>query len=253
MMGVLTRWRLGLVLLSSTCVGTCAPTPRPSVAPDAQVIVRIVFVGDSLVHRAQAEHDFLTRVRQRLERSTAGYAFDLVDAGVNGDCIADIRGRLQSDVLDLHPSAVVLYWDSDVSDVDEAAMRAVDVQATRTAYTHALEDVLGRLVSSRAHIIVSGPTLLGERPSGLNPKDQQADAYRRINRQVAARFGVTYLDTRRRFQQGRPPTADPTDDRGFLTGDGEHLNEQGAQVAADMFARSLEAWLHASGTKPARP
>jgi lysophospholipase L1-like esterase len=250
-MGGLTRWRFGLMLLCSTCLWTCAPTPRPTLAPDGQAIVRIVFVGDSLVHRAQVQHAFLTRVRQRLERSMPGRTFDVVDAGVNGNRIADIRDRLQSDVLDRHPSAVVLYWDSDVSDVDEAAMSAAEVQATRAAYTRALDEVLGRLASSQAHVIVSGPTLLGERPHGRNPKDEQADAYRRINRRAAVRFGATYVNTRRTFQEGRPPAVDPTVDRGFLTEDGEHLNERGARVAADMFVRSLEAWLHTRGTTPA--
>ena len=80
---------------------------------------RIVFFGDSLVHRSNAEHALLERVRQGLVGHARRRRFELVDAGRNGDRIADLRKRLREDVLPLHPSAVVLYWDSDVSDVSE--------------------------------------------------------------------------------------------------------------------------------------
>jgi hypothetical protein len=33
-----------------------------------------------------------------------------VNAGINGDWIANIRARLAEDVLALRPAAVVLYW-----------------------------------------------------------------------------------------------------------------------------------------------
>ena len=243
-MEVSLLWRLGPALLCSTCLAGCVLASRPSVTPDGRAIVRIVFVGDSLIHRSQADHEFLTRIQQELERAFPEGAFDVVDAGVNGNRIADIHDRLQRDVLDLRPAAVVLYWDSDVSDVDEDDMSPAERRTTRTAYSLALEDVLARLVSSHAHVIVSGPTLLGERPHGRNPKDRQADAYRRINHQLAARFGATYIDTRHAFQSSRPGGAPVAADRGLLTEDGEHLNEQGTRVAAGAFVRALEGWLH---------
>ena len=203
----------------------------------------MVFVGDSLVHRSAEDHGLLDRVRTELVRRHPGRAFELVDRGVNGNRIADIRDRLDQDVLDLHPHAVVLYWDSDVSDVDESSMAPGEVRTLREAYESDLREVLRRLVASGAHVVVSGPTLIGERPRGRNPKDAQLDAYRAINRRVAAGTGAAYADTRRPFFARRPRGASPEIDHGLLTEDGEHLNDRGVEVALTAFVDALDRWI----------
>jgi lysophospholipase L1-like esterase len=209
-------------------------------APDA----RIVFVGDSLVHRSARDHDLLDRIREDLVRGHPSRTFEVVEAGVNGDRIADIRARLERDVLDLRPHAVILYWDSDVSDVDERTMTRDEVRRVRAAYEADLRVVIGRLVASGAHVVMSGPTLIGERPRRRNEKDGQLDAYRRINRRVASSMKIEYIDTRQAFFARRPPGAPLDVDRGLLTEDGEHLNDLGAEVAQTLFVRAIDAWLN---------
>jgi len=222
----------------------CAGRPKPAAGPAGAPVTRIVFVGDSLVHRSAADHGLLDAIRDELAAGFPARAFDLVDAGSNGDRIAEIRERLDEDVLALHPDAVVLYWDSDVSDVDEAGMPPGEVRRVRAAYEDSVREVLQRLVSSGAHVIVSGPTLIGERPHPGNAKDGQLDHYRNLNRHLATGAGVQYIDTRRAFQAARPAGSPPAADRGLLTEDGEHLNAAGAKLAASLFGRAIIAWLH---------
>jgi lysophospholipase L1-like esterase len=205
-------------------------------------------VGDSLVHKAAQDHGMLDGVSRELAKRHPGLQFEVVDAGVNGDMIADILARLDAEVIALKPAAVVLYWDSDVSDVDESRLSPAEVSSRRTAYQRTLRDVVKRLVDSGAHVIVSGPTLLGEALHGQNPKDRMLDEYRRINRAVARSFNAAYVDTRRAFLQ-RLTEHPPADrDTKVLTEDGEHLNDAGAAVAQAQFVAALDWWLRA---KPA--
>jgi lysophospholipase L1-like esterase len=208
--------------------------------------VRIVFVGDSLVHRSAGDHGMLAAIQAGLAGRHPDLSIEVIDASVNGSRIADVRDRLDEDALSLRPSAIVLYFDSDVSDVDERPMSKAERQATRAAYERTLRDVLSRSRASGARVFLSGPTVLGERPRGRNPRDAQLDAYRRINRRVARSLSVTYIDMRRAFLAGRPPGAPADADRGLLTEDGEHHNAMGAQVAGAQFLAALDAWLRST-------
>ena len=200
----------------------------------------------------------LDHVSADLSRRHPGIQFEVVDAGVNGNTIADIQARLGDDVIALKPSAVVLYWDSDVSDVDESRLPPPEAAIRRAAYQRALHDVVKRLIDTGAHVVMSGPTLIGEAPRGRNPKDRMLDDYRRINRAVARSFNLAYVDTRRAFltqlAQTTPTTqhagADPGRTR--LTEDGEHLNEAGAEVARRLFVAALDGWLRARPAPAAR-
>jgi len=213
--------------------------PHPASAAEAGSVrpERIVFFGDSLVHRSNGDHGLLDLVRRGLQVREQGRRFELVEAGHNGDRIADLKKRLRKDVLDLRPSAVVLYWDSDASDVDEAGLAPAQVAAVREAYQRDLGEVLGALEGVGAYVIMTGPTLMGEKPRGQNPKDPQLDAYASLNRSAAARFRARYLDTRRLFFESAPGAPGP------LTDDGEHLSARGVGLVAQEVLRALHHWL----------
>jgi lysophospholipase L1-like esterase len=202
-----------------------------------------VFLGDSLVHRSDGDHGLLDLVRRGLEGGERGRRFELVEAGRNGNRIADLRKRLREDVLARQPSAVVLYWDSDVSDVNEADLTPGQVAQVRAAYESDLAQVLGTLVGAGAYVIVTGPTLIGEKPHGQNPKDAQLDAYAALNRKVAAGFGARYLDSRRAFLHHEALAK-----AGPLTEDGEHLSAAGVGLLAEELLKALRHWLHREET-----
>jgi lysophospholipase L1-like esterase len=226
-----------------------ACAPRVSPAPPG--VERVVFVGDSLVNRSDRDHGLLGLVRGALERSHPGVALDLVNAGSNGDCIADIRGRLAQDVLALRPAAVVLYWDSDAADVEDAGDGPRRSRELRAAYERDLDAVLADLRAVTPHVVVAGPTLLGERPRGENPKDHVLDAYERMNRRACSAHHVTWVDTRRAAfawlgEHAKPPYRDS----GYLTEDGEHLNAAGTELVAAEIASALGRWLSGRAAGP---
>jgi len=239
-----------LALGTIAALAASAPAQPPAALADPRPIETIVFLGDSLVHRSNQDHALLAGIRQDLEARHPGRRLELVDAGVNGDQIAEIRERLDRDVLQRRPGAVVLYWDSDVSDVDESHLAPRAREAVRSAYERDLEEVLSRLAASGAHVVVSGPTLIGERPHGRNPKDAQLDAYRDLTRRVCSDVGVHYVDTRHAFERARPHGASAGIDEGLLTEDGEHLNERGTLIVRRLFVEALDGWLRREHPDP---
>jgi lysophospholipase L1-like esterase len=203
---------------------------------------RIVFVGDSLVNRSQQDHDLLGLVKQGLLRALADPALELLNEGVNGDCIADIRGRLPRDVLAYRPAAVVLYWDSDAADVEAAGELPARARQLREAYERNLDAVLEALSAATPHVLVAGPTLFGERPHGRNSKDHVLDAYARINRRACQRYRATWIDTRgAAFRWLRRHRAPGDQDSRLLTEDGEHLNATGVALVAEEIVAALAA------------
>ena len=81
------------------------------------------------------------------------YDMEVVNAGVNSDRIACMRTRLEEDVLSLKPDAVMLFWDSDISD---QSIEVLDRAETKLKYEEDLRAVLQRLKSNCSHISVSG-------------------------------------------------------------------------------------------------
>ena len=71
------------------------------------------------------------------------------------------------------------------------------------------------------------------------------DAYRDINRRICADYGITYFDLRSALQSAIK-AANSTADYGYVTDDGEHLNDLGATIAAQMYAQSINRWLNSS-------
>jgi lysophospholipase L1-like esterase len=237
------------VLVAGLCAATAGCAHVVPAAPAG--VERVVFVGDSLVNRSDRDHGLLGQVQRALAGSHPGTAIDLVNAGVNGDCIADIRARLGEDVLALRPAAVVLYWDSDAADVEEAKESPARARALRAAYERDLSAVLATLRGAALHVIVSGPTLLGERPHGLNPKDAVLDAYAEINRRLSHVYHATWIDTRRAaFHRLRANPPDRERDSGQLTEDGEHLNAEGTKLVAAEVASAMSSWLSGRTAAP---
>jgi lysophospholipase L1-like esterase len=210
-------------------------------------------VGDSLVSRSAEEHGLLERVRGQIAHAFPTRTFEVVNAGVSGDRIVDIRNRLQRDVVALHPDVVVLYWDSDVSDVDERKLSSEEVSRLRRAYERDLGQVLGGLLAAGAQVLVAGPTVIGERPHGHNPKDGQLDAYAEINRSLASDLHALYVPTRHaalRWLRHHPVAKGS---KGTLTEDGEHLSALGVSVVADELVRALSVALRRTGPLGAAP
>ena len=160
--------------------------------------IRIIMLGDSHTNRPIREFGLIDRIHSELQRRYPLLSFDIMNKGSNGNRIKQIRDRLAVDVFPFNPDVVVLYWDSDAEE-DETVLSPEELIRRRELYEVNVRLVLTRLMAHGATVIMSGPTLLGERPHGLNEDDAKVDDYRRINRRIAKDMGIEYVDTRAAF------------------------------------------------------
>ena len=111
--------------------------------------------------------------------------------------------------------------------------------------------MLADLSAMTHHVIVSGPTLFGERPHGRNPKDHVLDAYAEINRRVSHAHHATWVDTRHAaFLWLEANTPGRARESGQLTEDGEHLNAAGTNLVAAEMASEVGRWLSSRAAAP---
>ena len=160
-------------------------------------------------------------------------------------------------MLALDPAAVVLYWDSDAADVEDQDETPARAAALRAAYERDLHAVLAALRARTSHVVVAGPTLLGERPPGTNDKDRVLDAYAAINHRLSRAHDATWVDTRHTAFDWLHRRRGATGDTRLLTEDGEHLNDEGVRLVAAELAvaldRSLGRETEAAAAEPALP
>lgn len=203
----------------------------------------LVLLGDSLFNRPFQEYNLGAMIRRRL----SDYPILAWNEGQDGNTIRDIADRLDS-ALAHNPDAVILFWDSDCSDINESLLNATQVAQVRAAYTSTLESVVNSTLSYSTvkYMAIAGPGLLGENPNAVlafhpvrfDGKEDMLDAYRDINKQVAADYNVDYIDLRTSLQNVIPFYW--TWYKFWVTKDGEHLNYRGSIILSNMISEALD-------------
>ena len=194
-----------------------APTPCRPPPPGVE---RVVFVGDSLVNRSEQDHGLLGLVRTS-PRALAPRRRPRPRERRQQRRLHRRHPRAGSpaDVLALRPAAVVLYWDSDAADVEDADETPGALRARCAPPTSATSTRCSRpCARATPHVVVAGPTLLGERPRGRNPQgprprrlraDQPARLPRPprdVGRHAPRRVRVAAASTRRARTGTRAPS-----------------------------------------------
>lgn len=109
--------------------------------------LRIVLLGDSLINKPYQMHDLSGKMQYYL--SQYPYILNFTNCGFNGNTIAAIKGSPLTDcALSINPHAVILFWDSDCSNVSEYLMTESEVSATRSEYAANVALVVDALVQS---------------------------------------------------------------------------------------------------------
>lgn len=199
---------------------------------------QISLLGDSLIHLSYIDFALSDKIRSSLKVMNESILFH--DEGVNGDTIHDISDRLDS-ALSHNAAGLIILWDSDVSDYDEADMTSTQVTQYRANYELKLRSVLDRIIADNQTdiIAVSGPGLLGESPLGQK-KETMLDVYQAINVKVTNDYNITYIDVRTALQNAIPYYW--IFNSGYVTKDGEHFNDRGTLVVAQLFATTIDNW-----------
>lgn len=199
--------------------------------------VKIVLFGDSLIDVPFSRNSLDEKIRNQFPY----YLLDIVDEGIGGNKIHNLRERMYRDVVLKKPDIVLLYWDSDVSDQE---YEFLEEKSTEMQYREDVSEVV-RVLKNTSKLAVAGPGILGEGP--LFPQDffyrknKLLNHYREINKNVSLENGVIYLDIRKAFLDFIPSAW--IFSMGYCTLDGEHPNERGSQILAEQFGLAINLFL----------
>ncbi len=217
----------------------CADSGEPGLdySVEEEAIPRIVFLGDSITESGAASGGYVTLVADSLQAVYGDGAVEVIGAGISGNKVPDLLGRLQSDVLAQKPSHVVIYIG--INDVWHH-FEFDHVSGTDPAeYDAGLRQLVASVDSAGASVLLCTPSVIGEDTDSPAPVNQRLEEYAEVSRRVATETGARLCDLRQEFQQYLRQANPEKAYEGILTSDGVHLNERGNRFVADIMVRHI--------------
>lgn len=193
----------------------------------------IVFLGDSITQQGAGQGGYVTLFREAIEKTRPESGIKVVGAGIGGHKVPDLEARLDKDVLDHKPAVVVIYIG--INDVWHSR-NGKGTPADK--YEAGLRNLIKRCADAGARVILSTPSVIGEKHDGSNELDKMLSEYAAISRKVATDTETTLLDLNAAFLGYLKEYNVANQPQGVLTTDGVHLNEAGNRFVA---VRMLEA------------
>jgi isoamyl acetate esterase len=198
-----------------------------------QAKTKIIFFGDSITEAGTGPEGYITRLNQILTEKNRGGHYDLVGAGISGNKVYDLYLRLQEDVLDKKPDAVVVWIG--VNDVwhKKTSLTGTDADKFERFYTALIKKLKDRNIT----VFLCTPGAIGEKWDCTNELDGDLNKYAGIIRNLSQKNNCTLIDLRQAFLNYSKRENPDNKDRGVLTTDGVHLNTTGNRfVAETMYA-----------------
>jgi lysophospholipase L1-like esterase len=197
---------------------------------------RIVFLGDSITQAGAGPGGYVTLVKEALAKDHPDLKAEVIGAGISGNKVPDLEGRLERDVLSKKPSIVVIYIG--INDV----WHWTNGKGTKKEdFDAGLRRIIKKINDANGKVILCTATVIGEKTDGSNSQDKMLDEYCEVSRTVAKETKTQLLDLRKLFldylKQHNPKNAD----RGILTSDSVHLSAAGNRFLADRMLEALGA------------
>ena len=198
---------------------------------------RIVFLGDSITQLGVKPNGYVTIVQDSLHKNHGEMNIEVIGAGISGNKVPDLQKRLNKDVLEKHPTIVVIYIG--INDVWHWATPGL-TGTTKENYEAGLKEIIGSIHGVGARVVLCTPSVIGEKTDGSNPQDAMLDEYSDISRRVAKETGSTLCDLHKSFAAYLKSNNPNNKEKGILTVDRVHLNDAGNLFVAEQILKTLE-------------
>ena len=156
----------------------------------------------------------------------------VINRGISGNTVRDLKQRWQRDVLDLHPD-----WLSIMIGINDV-WRQIDNWGTPEdwvlldEYEETLDALIAQVLPSLQGLILMTPYFLE-----LDKTDEmraKMDVYGEVVRKIAKKYDVIFVDIQAAFD-----TFLQTRDATEISNDRVHMNAVGHQVLADAFLKAI--------------
>lgn len=199
---------------------------------------KILFFGDSITAKGTEPTGYITILKNRLRQHGID-DYELTNAGMDGNKIADLYARIESDVISKSPDVVIIFVG--VNDVWYKQKYGTGTDAG--TFERLYREVISKLQAANIKIILCTPAVIGEKAIGTNAQDEDLDTYAAIIRSIGNELRLPVCDVRMLFTNHIEVHNVEDVDKGFLTIDGVHLNETGNHLVAEALWEKIEMLL----------
>ncbi len=199
---------------------------------------KLLMIGDSITDcgRFYDEDDlgdgYVRFVYDVLKEKYPQLGIEVINKGVSGNTVRDLKARWQRDVLDLRPD-----WLSIMIGINDV-WRQIDNWEPRQnwisldEYEQTLDELIGAVAPSLQGLILLTPYVLE-----LDRSDEmrlKMDRYGNVVREIAKKYDAVFVDTQAAFDEvlQRMDTQELSNDR-------VHMNAVGHRILADVFLQAM--------------
>lgn len=116
-------------------------------------MIRIVLLGDSLINRPCTSHNLTGKIKTYL--SQYDYTFEITNCGFDGSRIENTKSNtLAGCALPHKPHAVILFWDTDCSNIAEYTFSDAEILKLRESYVSNIHSVVTTLMQTGQACII---------------------------------------------------------------------------------------------------
>lgn len=188
---------------------------------------RVIFFGDSITQAGVDSNGYIMVMRNMLaQQGITNY--DLIGAGIGGNKVYDLYLRMQTDVIQQSPDVVVIWIG--VNDVWHKSMFGTGTDADK--FEKFYRAIIKELQDNSIKVVLVTPTTIGEKNDYSNQQDGDLNKYSQIIRNIANDLHLPIVDLHSIFHTYEVNNNTANVDKGVLTKDGVHLNDEGNKLAA---------------------
>ncbi len=171
----------------------------------------ILFIGDSITDAGRAKpagegrgdalgHGYVALIDALLNTWYPDYRLRVINKGISGNTVRDLKQRWQSDVIDYAP-----HWLSIMIGINDVWRQFDSPRRTEIhVYPEEYEATLHELIESAREYVKEGIILCSPymiEPNPEEPMRKRMDQYREICRQTAQAKGLLFVDTQAAFDK----------------------------------------------------
>ncbi len=190
---------------------------------------RIIFFGDSITELGVKPNGYVSLIREELAARYPDLGIEVIGAGISGNKVPDLQNRLVRDVLQKKPTGVVIYIG--INDVWHWNLNNLK-GTTKEQFESGLREITARIQYSGSGVILCTPTVIGEKRDSSNAQDPILKEYSEISRKISKDLNVQLCDLHRAFVNYLVLHNTGNREKGILTTDGVHLNDEGNKLVA---------------------